>query len=119
MAEPTKTDVEEAIGRLRKFLSWMTHEQFEWALSAAEKERREDVRTILEAYAKRDAEVMEAVRLMKPFVRYGFNEADGWGDYDALHLFADEPLVEIDRFTVKQFRALSTYVTKHEAEDVR
>lgn len=107
-AEPTKTDVEEAIGRLNAALE--ARDVIDASVPDTWKVDDEEgaphimvplaeFRTLLEAYAKRDAEVKEAVKLMKPFARDG-------------HAMRSVP-------SPAEERALSTYVTKHEAEDVR
>jgi len=101
-----KPDVEEAIRRLTKAKpNVITRDQFGNDVSHLTVVERDDLRTLLDAYASREAEVKEAVRLMKPFA------------VPTLLSFVKDH-EEVSRWPrAGDLRALSTYVTNHEASD--
>ncbi len=126
-AEPTKTDVEEAIERLTKELRYAAV-----AATPIFPLHLESVRTLLEAYSSREAEAGTLREACVRLVGATFNEMAVKGlplecarvstlgqALAALGVPNDERCRSANEWTALLEASLSTYVTKHEAEDVR
>lgn len=103
-----KPDVEEAI-RLLTNIRWKSIDKDNMEFEARASCYQVDaIRTLLDAYASREAEVKEAVRLMKPFVSYAYPDLDGWHDADELTIRSEDGMT-LSSATVGVFRAISTF----------